>query len=68
MTERQMEPQKKTINERMREKIERRPECRVWSARQWADCLDCADSTVVATAAWKELMDQRAKIMTDRDD
>jgi len=46
---------KATANARMLETMEKDPNCKGWTTKQWAARLKCAQSTVVATRAWKKL-------------
>lgn len=47
---------KRSVNARMLEKIQTDlATCSGWTAQQWADYLGCVKSSVVATAAWKDL-------------
>lgn len=57
---------RQTVNTRMQTTLKRKPESRDWSARQWADHLGCAKSTVHDTSTWKALMIARAGAGIDR--
>lgn len=57
----------KHVNEQMLGMLQKRPESANWSARQWAEVLDCSKSTIAETTTWKENL-HMAKIVerTDR--
>lgn len=48
------------IDGKMWELVQRRPEARGWSAREWADALECSPSTVHGTGMWRSLATVRA--------
>jgi hypothetical protein len=55
-----------TINMRMLDALTKTPECRNWSAQQWATHLGCAKSTVAETDAWKSLKAVKGGIALER--
>jgi len=59
-----------TVNERMAGTIMENPEAMGWNSTQWSKHLQCAKSTVVETATWKNLESARqqtkAEEMKDR--
>jgi hypothetical protein len=58
--------QKKNVNGRMMDKILKDPECRGWTAKEWAECLKCSAPSVVTTRAWKELAQFRQEMKAER--
>lgn len=42
------------INERMLAMIQSDPQSLYWSARKWAEALDCSESTIAGTPTWKK--------------
>jgi hypothetical protein len=50
---------KRTANDRMIEMIERRPEARDWSARDWSISLGFSTSTIAGCRMWRALMAAR---------
>lgn len=59
-------PRDATVNARMIEVIQRRPEAANWTAKQWATKLGCALSTVKETRTWKNLVLTRAEKKYER--
>ncbi len=58
---------KATVNARMLELIQKDLlKVRGWTAKQWAEELNCARSTVVETAAWKDLAMGRERARAER--
>jgi hypothetical protein len=55
----QSTPGKPTVNARMLDLINKKPECHTWSAQKFAGVLGCNKSTVSETSAWKTLMTAR---------
>lgn len=55
-----------SANTRMIETIQKRPESRDWTAKQWAEALECAPSTIKETATWKDLVKVRAVAKAER--
>jgi hypothetical protein len=58
--------QRKTVNDKMMSLMTKRPESKSWSARNFADALGCAKSTVSETTMWKTLMEKREAIRQQR--
>jgi hypothetical protein len=57
----------KHIDAKMLKVMAENPESHGWSARQWADHLDCSDGTVKDTKTWKErLKAARSMAAADR--
>jgi hypothetical protein len=58
----------KRINERMLSMLQRKPESLYWSARQWADTLDCSTSTIGETPTWKRtIRAAKARMRAERE-
>jgi hypothetical protein len=56
----------KNVNARMLDKLQRDPEAEGWTAKQWATCLVCSESTVKETLTWRMLCDRRATAKAER--
>jgi hypothetical protein len=59
-------PVKTTVNARMIETLQKRPEANGWSAQQWAVHLGCAKSTVAGTSTWDALKVTKASAKIER--
>jgi hypothetical protein len=59
-------PPKATVNMRMLDELQKNPEVRGWTCRQWAKHLKCGASTVAETAVWKELYVPRETVKAER--
>jgi hypothetical protein len=55
-----------TVNMRMFDALLKNPDCRNWSAQQWATHLGCAKSTVAETDAWKSLKIVKGGVALER--
>lgn len=55
-----------TVDSRMRETLQARPEAVSWSAEQWATHLKCSKGTIGATEAWETIMKAREMAKLDR--
>lgn len=64
-------PEKKpkaTVNARMFEAVSKDPQKLGWTAKKWANHLDCAASTVVTTTTWKSLRMENMKRKAEKKD
>jgi len=57
---------KPRVNARMLETIQRNTETMGWNSTEWARHLKCAKSSVVETAAWKDLTIARERAKAER--
>jgi hypothetical protein len=46
----------KQINERMLAELQRNPDSLSWSARKWADVLECSPGTIGETPTWRKVI------------
>ena len=56
----------KNINARMLDLLSKDKNCYWWSARQFADHLDCTSPTVIDTKAWEQILAFRAISQAER--
>ena len=55
-----------TINARMIDEMQRTPESKDWSSREWMKRLGCSKSAVIKTKAWKMLIASHAEEKSTR--
>lgn len=55
-----------TVNARMLDMIQNNPDCRGWTARNWARCLKCSPSSVAGTPTWGALKMIREQLKAER--
>lgn len=65
-TAREAKKKPATINQQMLDLLQKRPETRNWTARQFQDLLGCSVSTVHGTAAWEEIQKTRKAAKLER--
>ena len=58
--------QKRNVNGRMLDTLQRKPESRGWTVREWAAYLGCSTSSVCETQTWKELSAARKVMKAER--